>query len=204
MVAEPNRYSYFAVKPIKMKLILFSVLSMLSISAYAQDVKGISVIDGQIMFDKVFESAGKTKQELFSLTKIWFVNEFKDAQEVIQYSDVEEGKIIGKGSTVCGNFVMGVKILMRMTITVLVKDSKYRVLIGNISFQTPPTQYHANGVSYSAEELLLPENFYKKNGQPKGGVHENYRECVEFQVKQIFYSFQQMGEKPLVPANEDW
>lgn len=167
--------------------------------ASAQDVEDVSVIDGKVTFDKVFEAGGKSKQELFAAAKIWLVNYFKDEKDVIVYSDIEEGRIISKGIGICGSFPAQADVKIQMTITVLTKDEKYRVIISSISFQTLPTPYDVNRVHYSAEMLLLPENYYKKNGQPKA-VNENYRECVS----QILLSMQKMVEKPLVPANEDW
>lgn len=77
----------------------------------------------------VLDSSAK-KHELYSLTREWFVKAFRSAKDVIQIDDVNNGRIVGKGSTlvtyknVFGSPNEGGNI--SFIITILLKDGRYK------------------------------------------------------------------------------
>ena len=76
----------------------------------------------------VSDSVSGSQAELFSRANVWLATHYDKAQEVIQYSDVKAGKIIGKANAnlpwIYGNRTMNEYV--RYTITIIVKDGKYQ------------------------------------------------------------------------------
>lgn len=84
--------------------------------AYAETIKVDSVL---------------TKNQLYSRANEFFAKAFVSANNVIQYQDKDEGKIVGKGNLKirCD----GNESLLKFTISIFVKDGKYRYLINDLS-----------------------------------------------------------------------
>lgn len=185
-----------------MKIITTLIVSLLSFTylVRAQGVpEGIPYVDGMVIFDKVYDAPEKNKSELFTLAKLWFVNEFKDAKEVIQYSDADEGKIIGKGYSPC-SFGLGINI--HLMITIMVKDEKYRAVVSDIYINVPRSQYYAGGQFY-ADWLFLPEYFYNKRGEPKPH-YQNYYDCTISTVQGLLSALSELATDDNIPANSNW
>jgi len=87
------------------KLIILIVIILSTLRSNAQSLK---------LSDTVIVS--KSKNELFSNALEWFANSFKSGKDVLQVSDKESGKIIGKGYFNTSP----------IQITIVVKDNKYR------------------------------------------------------------------------------
>lgn len=87
---------------------------------------------------QVVEVNGKSKDQLFDESKIWIAKNFRSANNVIQYQDKAEGKILGRGFIPfpcdgfidCGTFG---KDRVNFTIQIDTKDNKSRISISDIS-----------------------------------------------------------------------
>jgi len=83
-----------------------------------------------VTYSEVVLVEDMSKDTLFTKVNMWFVDAFKSAESVIQYSDKESGVIKGKyvGNT-------GTKLILTYnitsTITVEVRDGRYRILFDN-------------------------------------------------------------------------
>lgn len=54
--------------------------------------------DGKVIYEEVDSMPGIEKDELYSRSKIWLVNTFKSAKDVVQLDDKQSGQLIGKGN----------------------------------------------------------------------------------------------------------
>ena len=85
--------------------------------------------DGKVIFtDVVTVDSTVKKEELFNRARVWFVTEYRSANDVIQMQDKDAGIIIGKGSFIVSN---GVGIMINTlkvanTIKLYFKDGKYK------------------------------------------------------------------------------
>lgn len=81
------------------KVITVALLCFLSSFGYTQN-DSIPKIDGLYEYSEVVTlDTSYSKDRLYKNAKVYFVDAYKSAKDVIQYDDKEEGKIIGKGFT---------------------------------------------------------------------------------------------------------
>jgi hypothetical protein len=80
-----------------------------------------------------------SKDELFLKAKSWLVHEFKSANDVIQLSDKEAGKLIGKGyfEYIHDGGLFGYNTIDKIwfTVTINVKQDKDRIIISELSHE---------------------------------------------------------------------
>jgi hypothetical protein len=110
-----------------MKNLLFLVLFGLSLttSLFAQET---------FEFKKV-DSISLTKAQIFERCERWIGINFKSAQNVIQVKDKEAGTIISKGnfSVEHNNAFQSNVYRVEFTMTIDIKDGKYRIIINDLS-----------------------------------------------------------------------
>ncbi len=80
-------------------------------------------------FKRVIEVPNRSKNSLYVSANSWFVDTFDYAGSVIEFTDKEEGRIIGK--YVFNTFQGMENFIVRQTIAVDVKDNKVRLTISN-------------------------------------------------------------------------
>jgi len=82
----------------------------------------------QIIFTEVVAVDSVSKDELYLRAKEWFAKTYNDSKEVIQLSDKEAGKIIGKGVYLAYYHSIGLRNggLVHYTLTVIAKDGRYK------------------------------------------------------------------------------
>lgn len=83
------------------------------------------------------ELPGVSSSDIYLRSKLWFVENFKNAGAVIQMDDENRGIIIGKGNTkIQSKGRMGSTFENRMdfTLKVEVKDQKYRITVSDIGY----------------------------------------------------------------------
>lgn len=121
--------SIFAKKTNNMK----NILLIITIAFFAFNAKAQELTFSEVKtVDSTF-----TKDDLYLKTKMWFANTFKDAKEVIQLDDKENGIIIGKGSiSIYHSQAVFAKQgdytgYIRFTIKVQVKDGRYKYELYN-------------------------------------------------------------------------
>lgn len=88
-----------------------------------------------ITFDEVVEIEGVSKDDLYNRGLQFMIKAFKDADEVIQLKDKENGQIIGKGNFSYVQSRQGwggspnTEGVVNFTIKLLFKDGKYRYVL---------------------------------------------------------------------------
>ena len=120
------------------------------------------------IYQRVFEFPDLAKDEIFSKTRMWMVKIFNDSESVIEYSDKEEGKIMGKYSqsdvTVNG---MNATYKVKYTLTIEIKQNKARLTIEDpfmISYVSPYLQGQQEVNSIIDKEVFI--NSLKENQWP--------------------------------------
>lgn len=116
-----------------MKTILTTILAITCFIGKAQVPK----VDGQYQYQEVVQVDKSIKTDLFKKAKIYFVDNFKSANDVIQYQDADEGKIIGKGYFSVNElkFLTNVEWQVYYGTEILCKDGKYRYRLYDITIK---------------------------------------------------------------------
>jgi hypothetical protein len=106
-------------------------------------------------YSKVFEDLPGNKNQLFVKANEWMIKTFISAQSVIQYSDKEEGALIGKyllhGTEGYGSYAIDTRIFAKIDIRI--KDNKAMITIEPLS----EWNYDSSGMTifnYSKEKAL--------------------------------------------------
>lgn len=97
----------------------------LLLSGCASTIYGKKADDSLRSFQKVIDAPGQSKTELYLKANEWAVKNFVKANSVIEFSDKDAGKIMGK---FVYEFQDGIyDTLIRSTVTVESKDGKVRI-----------------------------------------------------------------------------
>lgn len=87
-----------------------------------------------VTYSETIEVAGVSQDDLYIRANMWFVDAFNNADSVIQFSDKESGVI--KGKYIGGSVMVGIYIYkISTTVTVEVKDGRYRITFDNPQYQ---------------------------------------------------------------------
>lgn len=138
---------------------LVALLSFISCTAMYQ------TITYEQPFAKVYEVEGKSKNKLFLDANDWMVSTFNNAESVIEFSDKEEGVIIGKyllgGRLTTGTYGSDTRIFAKIDI---------RVKEGKAKIEIKPNDWHYDSsgftvFNYSKEQAdadmeALASDFY--------------------------------------------
>lgn len=98
---------------------------------YEFELSDLSIKDGKVFYEQIIDLGHQyDKNAIYNAAKQTFIKVFKDAQEVIQYENIAEGEIIGKGFSksyfkFIGGLPQGYKIWFLCKISA--KDGKYRI-----------------------------------------------------------------------------
>ena len=81
------------------------------------------------------DSTLKTKNQIYSDTKMFIAETWKSAKDVIQNDDKETGLILIKGVTIesVSLFMATYKYVYNYTITFKMKDNKYKIILDNVN-----------------------------------------------------------------------
>ena len=117
-------------KQMKLKSILLITLTVLANLAIGQEL----TLDETETYSnqQVIEIDDQTTDKLFDKAMEWIALNYKSAQDVIQYSDKESGKIICKGNFSTNLFMKSGWI--RHTLTIEFKEGRYRQTYSNFSY----------------------------------------------------------------------
>jgi hypothetical protein len=79
----------------------------------------------QLTYSEIIELPNITQDELYIKANSWFVDNFNDAESVIQFQDKEAGKLMGKYVTSAKMSIYNYRI--KSTIQIDLKENKVRV-----------------------------------------------------------------------------
>jgi hypothetical protein len=181
------------------KIITISILFISIYNLKAQIIEDFKTdLEGEINYSKVIDVANKSKEELYSLSKIFFVNNFNSANKVIQLEDKDNSVIIGKGnSKIIISAGMGVYSTMYLNYSIKIesKENKIRYEIYNFSFDG---QYGNTSVDVWFDK----KNYYKKNGKPRNVNDQAKKQSLDI-INSIELLLKNQFESEL-PKSKDW
>ncbi len=112
----------------KVKLLVILFITTVSLSS-CSIIFGVTASPEKRTFKRVIDVPNRSKNKLYVSANSWFVDTFDYAGSVIEFTDKEEGRIIGK--YVFNTFQGFENFIIRQTITVDVKDGRVRLTISN-------------------------------------------------------------------------
>lgn len=157
------------------KIILICIIAF-GVQSCASYEKVVTVKEDM---SSVYDDLNGTKNQLFLKANEWMVNTFNNAESVIQYSDKDEGAIIGKylmfGELISVPMGMTVNTRVFAIIDIRVKDNKARVSI------KPAETWTYNPKSGRTIYSFSPENFKEEANELKENIHTSLkRDNIEF------------------------
>lgn len=150
-------------------VISFAMVGCVAPAAY-QKVESLNEVS------QVVEVNGHTQKQIFDASKIWMAKNFKSANDVIQYSDLSTGTIVGKGSMQypCSgamDCMANAKDLVTFTIKIDTKDNRARVSFNDLIWKKLPS---ASG------GIVTPGGEYPLNmAQPRKVVETKLNSLIE-------------------------
>jgi len=113
------------------KILILSFLTVILFSSCL--VTGEPLSKGDTTYSEIIEVPDMTKGELFISTNAWAVRTFVNADAVIEFSDKEDGVIVGKfvGSTIVSGVYFGVP---KSVVRIDIKDSRLRITFSDPLF----------------------------------------------------------------------
>jgi len=173
------------------KIILVSLLFLISQFCFGQTEPWWAPItineDGLIEMVVNYELETKSQDQLYSITKVWLSQAFKNSNNVIEVDEKESGIISGNGNVSFnwGNVLTGLHSdPLFFTFKCQMKDGKYRLTVNNL--QNENTLTGRNGIEY-----LFVDRSVKKNGDVK-----EYPAAVQSAVLNLFDMLKtSLGEK---------
>lgn len=122
----------------------------------------------------VVQAPGISKADLYTRAKLWFVNNYKDAKEVLEMDDKESGLLQGTGFTQMNT----INAQMWHTVQVEIKDNKFRYTIRNFDIKTPS---YTIGTSYIAAAEYTLESRLDNEDDPRKELSRKIKtEVIEF------------------------
>lgn len=167
---------------------IFILIMMLSVSLniFGKD-NGKSIFpikDGNVVYEEVIQQEGD-KLALFTKARKFFTDTFKDSKSVIEQESVESGIIIGKG-TIPFNIYQ-----VHFTISMHLKDNRYKYIIDNIYMQMPKTP-----LAQSSKDTPLQKwSWVYKNEKRSTELNNKFKDITEL-IKQSMASS--------VSGDDDW
>ena len=120
-----------------LKFTFLFIFAFTSCKIFGQDLP-VDAETKLISYTKVVDAPETSKAELYSRANEWFAKNYKSAQSVLQMQDKEAGKLVGKA--ICKTTLRGYDAgYVNYTISIFVKDNKYKYEVTNL--------YHDKGLS---------------------------------------------------------
>lgn len=107
------------------RMILFVFATFIALGSFSQE---------NFQWDKI-DSVNKSKDQIYSDTKLFIAEKWKSAAAVIQNADKEDGNILVKGEAhMTSSYLLNAhKFSFSYTVRFFMKDKKYRIQIDNVS-----------------------------------------------------------------------
>lgn len=164
----------------KTRIVILSCTAIiLLIASGCATMMGAKATPEMRTYERIIETPGQTKDEIYIKANSWFVETFNSAESVIEFQDKEAGKIMGK---YVFSYTEGVYThIVKQTVDISIKDEKVRVIINNPLYKTTSglgeTYYNATyspletqkGVDRARAEwidlITSLENYLQKNDE---------------------------------------
>jgi hypothetical protein len=120
------------------------LLLLITLSLHAQPPVPIEEGTGRVVYTEVVNVPGASQTEIFKRLEHWLSTYYKNPASIIQTKDAATGKLEGKHTLYVYNEVNGKKNQfgqVKYTITVDVKEGKYRYQLHDIYFFKAPKLY---------------------------------------------------------------
>lgn len=178
---------------------IFLLLVLIAFNSNAQEKFEFPLNEnGQIIFTEVVPVEGKTKDDLFSNSKMFFVNTYKVTQEKLK-QDKAASSVTDNQYSIMTVKVNGsdVKVKLFYTISILSKENKYKYEIKNIFTKTE--------VSETPLEKMFDKTASEKAAQkPKAGeTLKAYYAAINSEIETIKTNIKKEMSKSSANKN-DW
>ena len=170
------------------KLYVTIFLTTCTLVLRAQNVEIPKDEKGNAYYSSIVEVQELKAKELFIKSNEWIAQNFKSANDVIQFKDEETGKIIGKGNVSTHYKYLGVisdPVYADFTIEIAVKDGRYRCIISNIYVKDCGDLAREKPITNIPQKVWL---------QIVSGHNDN--------IKQLLISLEEYMKKP--KRDENW
>ena len=169
-------------KGLIMKKILLAIFAISLFSCTAQAYMGAKLdkplTDEELKTTKIFEYDNLNKEQIFNLSLQWMAETFVSSKSVIEYQDIESGKIIGNGKIHYNiqetAITLPVEIPCYFNLSISCKENRLRIQFYNYrvgtSKQSITGQYQNEvdqlnkSIKPQLEEIALSLNSFIKNG----------------------------------------
>ncbi len=150
------------------------------------------------------DSVPKTKDQIYSDTKMFIAENWKSAQNVIQNDDKEGGVILVKGlneQSVSFTYVF----VFEYSVKILFKENKYKLVIENV--HCAKSYNNKGGSCYNCLEPFEGENYTDKGSFSSSVLPKKYAINIMALLKKDLQGIVDEYETKLSlpsPAKEDW
>lgn len=142
---------------------MFVIMLMLPFGVAAQSEQLPKDEKGNVYFSEVFEVPGKSVDQLFTSSKVFVAEAFKDANAVIKMDDRTSGILIGKGASKGQYKAIGTVITtLEYTFKISMKEGRYRVEYYDWTF--------GDAVTRLPVEMIFEPGKNKKNMDGMAGL----------------------------------
>lgn len=180
-------------------------LSVFTLNAQDRYQEEVTIdAEGKIYFEEIVAVPGDDKQVLYARGREWFVTFYNSAEDVLQMEDKESGKLIGKAFSEITVSSLGIAFYSRLhyTVSLAVKDNKYRCIISDLRFHDYPSQYIPNPQP-SPIEIRLIDGLYKRNGKPMK-VNASYKEATLNSIDALLIDLEKAMQRISTDSEDDW
>tara|TARA_R110001599_G_scaffold332511_1_gene547963 strand:+ start:10894 stop:11688 length:795 start_codon:yes stop_codon:yes gene_type:complete len=153
--------------------------------------------EGTMEFSEVIEANG-TADELYIRAKLYFADNFKSAQNVIQLDDKDNRIVVGKGwSSMYLNLGLGdFKLRLKFTVKIQTRDGRYKYDIYDMSFES----IESSTETYP-HDWFSKESFFNKKGNPRN-INEAYKRATINEIESLRSGIIGALNKPI--NKSDW
>ncbi len=156
--------------------------------------------NGNVLFSEAIQADSIKANVLYGNAKLWFADTFKSAKDVIQVDDKESGRVVGKAWQDIYIKVLGMPSATKLwfTISVQLKDGRYKVDMYDMKYEQYPSQYDRNPSPQPIESWFKVESYYKSNGKARS-INESYKEETE----KAWLGIKESIKKGMIKAKKD-
>ncbi len=166
-----------------MKILLSILFITKSFFSFGQKVDSIPKLQDGYGYENVVKlDTAFTKEKLYRNAKVFFVDVFKSAKDVIQYDDRSEGKIIGKGlfkieRVEKENLLYSANIYWKVyfSVEIICKEGKYKYRVYDIKIDEDAV---LSDNSVDNKEMFIDDILQTKNKKQKKCYESMYNNAV--------------------------